>query len=109
MDWNYIGIDDDPPPGPILGLTALGKLVVSTRADSNLVAWAPHPKVDVVKARCQYILRGQPELKMVHAICKELQLFTELKTAIDHYHDDQLADFTDLIRTLNRQATRIHP
>jgi hypothetical protein len=104
MNWNYIGIDDDPPAGKILVLTTQGIIIESTRACQLMVAWHPLIRTDAVKVACQEILRGLPELKMVACICKNDKLRNELVTALVHYHDDQLADFTNFIRTLDRQA-----
>ena len=104
MNWNYCGIDDDPPAGKILILTSSGDVVQGTRVTVNMVAWHPLLQTSAAKTNCQTILRGLPELKMVACICKHQQLLRELETAILHYHEDQLAEFTDLIRTLDRQA-----
>lgn len=104
MNWNYIGIDDDPPAGKIQVLTSNGQSLLSSRTHPLIIAWSPIPAPDETKRQCQVILRGLPELRMVSCICKQPQLLQELETALAHYHDDQLADFTDLIRTLDRQA-----
>jgi hypothetical protein len=104
MNWNYIGIDSDPPAGKIMILTSSGDVIQGTRVTPNIVAWHPLLLTSAVKAHCQVILRGLPELRMVACICKNPKLLCELETAVLHYHDDQLADFTDLIRTLDSQA-----
>lgn len=104
MNWNYCGIDDDPPAGKILILTSQGDVVKGTRTNVHMVAWHPLLQTDAIKAQCQEIMRGLPELKMVTCICAQPKLLEELKTALSHYHDDQLAEFTDLIRSLDRQA-----
>lgn len=104
MNWNYVGIDADPPAGKLLVLTTQGVVIEATRACPLMVAWHPLILTSKIKAQCQNILRGLPELRMVSCICAQPQLLKELETAIEHYHDDQLADFTDLIRTLDRQA-----
>lgn len=104
MNWNYIGIDADPPAGKIMILTYAGSMHEATRSHPLMIAWSPIPKHDALKLRCQEILRGLPELRMIACICTNDQLRAELLTAEQHYNEASLADFVDLVRALDKQA-----
>jgi len=104
MNWNYIGIDDDPPKRTKLLLLLPNQFVtVGTANHPNLVAWQPL-NFDSDLEWLQQILRGLPELKMIGCIRKDPFILNELKIALLHYEESNLADFTDIIRALDKKA-----
>lgn len=101
--WNYIGIDPDPPPGPLLILTSDGQTVSGHRAHPSMIAWHEKPTRDTFKERCRDILHGLPELRMLGCVLQSDELMQELSVAVHSYDDSKLADFVGLIRTLHTQ------
>jgi hypothetical protein len=105
MKFNYLGIDPDPPRRVTLVLLLnSGAVTLGNCNYPGVVAWATAPDRSLMKERCQEILRGLPELRMVRCIADDPVLADELDTALRHYSEDGLADFTDLIRTLDIKA-----
>jgi hypothetical protein len=101
--WNYIGIDPDPPPGPLLILTSEGETVSGHRKHPAMIAWQEKPTRNKFKERCQDILHGLPEIRMLGSILGNDELMLELSVAVHSYDDTKLADFVDLVRTLHTQ------
>jgi hypothetical protein len=104
MNFNYFGIDADPPKRTqLILLLSNGTMVLGTSHHPGAVAWI-NPTRDLLKGRCQEILRGLPELRMVSCITSSPILTEELATAVRHYREDALSSFTDLIRCLDIKA-----
>lgn len=104
MIFNYLGIDPDPPRRITLFLLLdNGNIALGNHNFPGAIAWAL-PERNSAKEKCQEILRGLPELRMVRCILENPALHAELNTALSHYHEDGLADFTDLIRKLDIKA-----
>jgi len=107
MDWNYVGIDDDPPKGQKVILLYPDDYVGYSHFNKDAVAWASM-NGDALKRECQHLLEGLPELKMVGLICKNPDLKNELASAVVYYclepENFGLNVLVDLIRVLNKRA-----
>lgn len=105
ISWNYIGIDEKPPRRvQLLILTSSGLAHISDSNNPNMIAWAPIPDVHKIKQRCQIILRGLPELRMIACIAANPVTCGELETALDNFWEEDLATFVDLVRALDHKA-----
>lgn len=102
--WNYLGIDQDPPSGKIHVLTVGGQSAIGSKHTVGIIAWHGLMKRDKIKEKCQEILRGLPELRMIGCIVRAEHLLPELSLAIEHYTEDNLGTFVDLVRNLDRQS-----
>lgn len=108
MIWNYLGIDPDPPRNTqVLALFADGTVRCLIGSDPEMIAWSVRPTTNLIKARCQHVLRGLPELKLVSQIIDRADTHIELVVALSHYKDSELADFAELVRALYRKALNI--
>lgn len=104
MNFNYFGIDAEPPKRTqLILLLSNGTMVLGNSNHPGAVAWLS-PERSTLKERCQEILRGLPELRMVACITSSRVLEEELATAVRHYREDALSSFTDLIRCLDIKA-----
>lgn len=105
MNWNYLGIDPDPPKRTqLVALFEDGTAHICNSTHPLMIAWTLIPPQFVVKRNCQIILRGLPELRMIPCIVRNEETLRELVTAVAHYDDESLAQFTDLVRALDRKA-----
>lgn len=104
MEWNYFGIDNDPPSGKLLILTDGGQITYGTKHHPDAIAWI-NPQRNEVKEKCGRVMGGLPELKMIGCIFKDIDLVLELCIAMKHYeHSKDLGALVDLVRTLDRRA-----
>jgi hypothetical protein len=104
MNWNYIGIDEDPPGGRLLILTRDGDIIHGKRYDPHIIAWQYPPKRNQFKETLAEILGGLPELRMAADLMKNESLFMELSVALHSYEGHpQLNEFVDLVRKLHAQ------
>lgn len=103
--WNYIGIDAKPPKRvPLLVLLSSGHACISDSNNPNMIAWSSIPEVNKIKQRCQIVLRGLPELGMIACVLSNLVTYGELCTALDNFWEEDLSNFVDLVRELDRKA-----
>jgi hypothetical protein len=68
------------------------------------VAWQHLPVKCEVKLQCQELMHGMPELRMIGCICQSDELKQELVHALALYAEGGIANFVDLVRTLDRKA-----
>lgn len=102
-EWNYIGVDADPPGGKLLLLNQGGQPIIGTKNTQGVIAWAPMLQRHSLKEQCQALMQGLPELKLVRDICRVPELRDELYLALRHY-DGTLPVLVDLVKTLGIKA-----
>lgn len=67
-EWNYIGIDEEPPSGKINVLTEGGMSVNGTKTTQGMIAWAPLLKRNKAKEALLARIKDLPEAEKAEAI-----------------------------------------